>query len=72
MTTMLNCFVAVCCGLPLSAACTVNVLVPVTAGAPVIWPADESVSPAGKTEPVANDQVSGAVPPLAVSVAEYD
>jgi hypothetical protein len=66
---MLNCCVAVWGVAAESVTCTVNVVVPDPVGVPVICPALESVSPAGKLVPFARDQVSGGEPPFAASVA---
>ena len=52
-----------------SAACTVNVAVPVPVGVPLITPAADNVDPVGN-DPVATDQVFEPVPPVVVSVCE--
>lgn len=63
--------VAVCAGLPLSVALTVNWLEPTEVGLPAITPvADASVNPAGSA-PEVTAQVYGVVPLAAANVAEY-
>jgi hypothetical protein len=54
---MLRLAVAVCAGLELSVACTVNLAVPTVVGVPPITPVDASkLRPAGRL-PVGTDQV---------------
>jgi hypothetical protein len=56
-------------GFALSLALTVNVLVPVAVGVPVITPPELRLNPAGSA-PDTLDHVYGPIPPLAVSFAE--
>ena len=69
-TWMVSCAVAVCgAGTEVSVPFTVNVLLPVVVGAPVMAPvAAFSIRPAG-SEPTEMLQVTGGVPPAVVSVA---
>ena len=61
---MLNCLVAVCCGVPESVACTVTLDMPAVVGVPVIAPvAAFKVRPTGKV-PALIAQVTAGVPPL--------
>src|SRR5581483_8687820 len=53
-----------------SSAVTVKVDVPAVVGVPLITPAGDSVSPAGRAPPL-TDHVYGAVPEIAARVAEY-
>jgi hypothetical protein len=62
---------AVCTGIPESATCTVNVLVPLPVGVPAICPAADRLSPAGSIVPFISVQLTGSVPPLDARVAEY-
>jgi hypothetical protein len=67
LTTMLSDFVAV--SALASVTLTVKVLVPVPVGVPEITPVVEArASPAGNV-PEVTDQVYGAVPPVATTVA---
>jgi hypothetical protein len=59
---------ALCCG-AVSVTRIVKLNVPSAAGVPLITPLDERLSPPGK-DPEANDQVYGAVPPVAAKVRE--
>ena len=68
---MLNACVALCVGLPESATCTVNVVVPVAVGVPVICPATDMTKPGGSVVLFINVQLSGGVPPLDDKFAEY-
>jgi hypothetical protein len=66
---MLNCFVAICCGMPESVACTVKLDIPAVVGVPVIAPvAAFKVRPAGKV-PTETAHDTAGVPPLDCSVA---
>ena len=70
VTLMLKPLLAVAAGLAESVARTVKLKVPLAVGVPVMAPvAAFKLSPAG-SEPLVIDQVYGAVPPLAASVAE--
>jgi hypothetical protein len=61
---MLNALVAVCCGVLVSAACTVKFDVPAVVGVPEITPVPLfNVRPAGNV-PSVTLHVIGAVPPL--------
>lgn len=60
---------AVCTGEEESVTCTAKEKFPGCDGVPLIW-APERFRPVGK-EPETTDQLYGAVPPLAVSTAEY-
>src|SRR5437016_11945561 len=68
---MTSVFVAAWAGLPLSATLTPTRDVPGLVAVPLITPAPERFSPAGK-DPVRIDHVYGAVPPVAANVWEYD
>ena len=57
VTVMLKDCVAVCAGVPESVTCTVNIVVPVVAGVPVICPFDERLSPDGRVVLFASDQL---------------
>ena len=63
-TVMFKVCVAVCVGTPESVACTVNVVVPVAVGVPVICPAVEMTSPGGNAVLFINAQLTGGVPPV--------
>ena len=68
---MLNCLVAICCGVPESVACAVKLDMPAVVGVPVIAPvAAFKVRPAGKV-PTEIAHVTAGVPPLDCSVALY-
>ncbi len=60
---IVNVAVTTCCGTLLSASCTVNVLLPVAVGVPLITPALESERPAGN-DPLATLHVTAGVPPV--------
>src|SRR5215470_20020546 len=57
---------AFCCGVPESAAWTVNEKMPVVLDVPLTTPAALMVIPGGK-DPLATDQVTGPVPPVVLS-----
>ncbi len=61
--------VAVCCGVKESAAFTVKVLLPAAVGVPLITPAADNVSPAGRV-PEDTVQVMGVAPPVATRGVE--
>jgi uncharacterized membrane protein len=67
---MLKLFVMLCAGELASVTLTVNEAVPAAVGVPLICPALLSVNPTGNA-PEDIDQLYGAVPPLAESVAAY-
>lgn len=66
----LNVLLAVCGVEPESFTWTVNEKLPVWLGVPLIWPVEAFIVRPGGKEPEVTDQVYGAVPPLAVNVAE--
>jgi len=70
-TVKLSAFVAVCTVVVPSLTCTVKENVPDCAGVPLNWPEAFRLSPEGREEPAARDQVYGAAPPVAVKVAAY-
>src|SRR6202453_1953180 len=72
-TVIDNSCVAVIAGLPESVTCTVKAELPAAVGVPEITPVEAfSDSPAGSDPaPGTTDQLYGAVPPVAASVAEY-
>ena len=71
MMVMLRALVTFCCGVPESAACTVNEEAPAVVGAPVIAPVAElSERPAGSVTTV-TDQVTAPEPQVEAKVALY-
>ena len=68
--TVIDRFAVTVCGVGLeSFICTVKLVVPVAVGLPVMAPVALMVNPAGNTVPFASENVSGRVPPVAVTVA---
>lgn len=70
LIVMLRACFAVCAGDSKSVACTVKEKDPLAVGVPEITPPDEIAKPVGKV-PLANVQLYGLTPPLAVSVWLY-